>query len=83
MEEEEVTLVKPVVLPEPQADTPPPAPQAPKRRGGFVAPLMGGVIAAGLGFGLAQYVPQLWPQTQTVAPDPAIAAQAAEIVNTF
>jgi len=75
------TPVNPVVLPEPQADVPPPAPQAPARRGGFVAPLMGGVIAAGLGFGLAQYVPQIWPQTQTAAPDPAIAAQAAEIAS--
>lgn len=79
--DEAETLVKPVVLPEPQADLPPPPQQTPTRRGGFVAPLLGGVIAAGLGFGLAQYVPQLWPQTQTAAPDPAIAAQAAEIAS--
>lgn len=74
-------LSKPVVLSEPQDDLPPPAQPEPVRRGGFVAPLLGGVIAAGLGFGLAQYVPQLWPQTQTAAPDPAIAAQAAEIAG--
>lgn len=32
------------------------------RRGGFLAPLLGGVVAAGLGFGAAAYVlPRVWP----------------------
>lgn len=34
----------------------PPAPPAP-RRAGWAGPVLGGVIAAGLGFGLAQYLP--------------------------
>ena len=39
-----------------------PAPIAPPaRRGGIMAPLLGGVLAAGLGFGLAHYVPEGWP----------------------
>jgi hypothetical protein len=75
------TPVKPVILAEPEAAIPPAPPSPAKRRGGFAGPVLGGVIAAGLGFGLAQYVPQLWPQTQTATPDPAIAAQAAEISN--
>lgn len=46
--------------PEP-APTPAPAP-APKRRGGFLGPVIGGVIAAGIGYAGAQYIqPQGWP----------------------
>ena len=75
------TPVKPVVLAEPEAAVPPPAPAQTKRRGGFAGPVLGGLIAAGLGFGLAQYVPQLWPHSQSATPDPAIAAQAAEIAD--
>lgn len=37
-----------------------PAPATPRRRGPFL-PILGGVIAAGIGFGTAQYVPEGWP----------------------
>ncbi|MDE3123359.1 MAG: hypothetical protein KGK00_16415 [Paracoccaceae bacterium] len=54
--------------PVPENVEPPPAPQppeaqpAPKRGGGWIGPILGGVIAAGIGFGAAHYVvPQGWP----------------------
>ena len=34
---------------------------APARRHGWFGPILGGVIAVGAGFGLAQYVPGGWP----------------------
>lgn len=43
------------------ADPPRPAP-----RRSVLWPIFGGVIAAGLGFGLAQYVPQGWPLARPV-----------------
>lgn len=47
----------PKAEPAPRPAPPPPAPQ----RSGFVPLVLGGVIAAGLGFGLAQWTPQGWP----------------------
>jgi hypothetical protein len=39
----------------------PPRPEAARRRGGFLPTVLGGVIAAGLGFGAATYVlPRFW-----------------------
>lgn len=40
-----------------------PAPQpAPRRRGGLIVPLIGGALAAGIGYGAAQYIqPEGWP----------------------
>ncbi|TCO73397.1 COG4223 family protein [Rhodovulum euryhalinum] len=55
------TRAEPVQEP---AATPKPVPAAPapQRKGGFLAPLIGGVLAAGLGYGAAQYVkPEGWP----------------------
>ena len=57
-----------------QADTKP-------RRGGFVAPVLGGVLAAAAGFGAAQYVPQGWPLAQTAALEQQLLAQSAEITR--
>jgi hypothetical protein len=49
---------------------------APNRRsGGFVGGLLGGVIAAALGYGVAQYVPQGWPLQDTSALQNALVAQ--------
>lgn len=42
--------------PEPAAETPKPAPAEPAKSGGFVAPLIGGVIAAAIGFGAATFL---------------------------
>lgn len=50
-------------LPKVEPAAPPPA----KRRGGIVVPLIGGALAAAMGFGLAQVVPQGWP-LQDIAP---------------
>ncbi len=55
-----------------------PKPAEPARRPGWVAPLLGGVIAAGLGYGLAQYVPGGWPIQDTSALQAALTAQQAE-----
>lgn len=56
----------------------PPKPAEPVRRPGWVAPLLGGAIAAGLGYGLAQYVPGGWPIQDTSALQAALTAQQAE-----
>ncbi len=56
----------------------PARPSEPARRPGWVAPILGGVIAAGLGYGLAQYVPGGWPIQDTSALQAALTAQQAE-----
>ncbi|WP_132463439.1 mitofilin family membrane protein [Rhodovulum marinum] len=67
--------------PESQPDakpTPAPAPAAQKRGGGFLAPLIGGVLAAGVGYGAAQYVkPEGWPFPGAGLGDDARAALAS------
>ncbi len=35
----------------------------PQKSGGFLPSVFGGVIAAGIGFGAAQFMPQIWPDT--------------------
>lgn len=74
-------VAAPVVLTEPTRPEPsaPAAPAPVRRRGGFIGSLLGGVIAAGAGFGLAHYVPQGWPLGLSTVSDPQIAAQATEI----
>ncbi|NUB45307.1 hypothetical protein GEU84_012990 [Fertoebacter nigrum] len=62
-----------------QAESPVAA--APQKRGGFAALLAGGVIAAGLGFGLAQVVPNGWPIGSTAELEAALAAQATETAD--
>lgn len=57
-----------------------PAPAMPKRqRSGLVGPVIGGVIAAAAGFGVAQYVPGGWPIADTSALQQQLAAQEAKI----
>lgn len=67
---------RPSATPEP---TPPKSP--PAKRGGFVALLLGGAIAAGAGFGLAQYVPGGWPLADTSALQAALDAQSKDIAT--
>ena len=62
-------------------DLPPPAPKAvaPQRRSGTTGLLLGGVLAAGLGFGLAQWAPGGWPIADTSAIEAQLAAQEKEL----
>lgn len=55
-----------------------PAPLPAKPRSPFL-PVLGGVIAAVIGFGVAQVVPGGWPMGSTTALDATVAAQAREI----
>lgn len=72
----------PVVMAEPEPEPQAPEPQAPaKRRAGFVAPLIGGALAAGMGFGLAHYVPGGWPLQDTAALKATLAAQTDTIAK--
>lgn len=68
-----------VVTPEATAVPEPPKVMSEKRRGGLLAPVLGGVFAAAAGFGLAQYVPGGWPLADTSALQSTIDAQAAEL----
>lgn len=63
--------------PEPEA----PAAIPPQKSAGWVGVVLGGAIAAGLGFGLATLVPQGWPigAGDTAALEAAIADQTTEI----
>ena len=47
----------------------------PQRRGGFAGGVIGGLIAAAVGYGLAQFVPQGWPIQDTTALQQALDAQ--------
>lgn len=78
----EVTLKEPVretvivAPPEPAAK----AATAP-RRGGFAGGVLGGLVAAAAGFGLAQFVPDGWPLADTTALQARIVAQDQSIVE--
>ena len=77
----------PVVMDEPQAQTaaPPeparPAPAPSQRRGGMVGPVIGGILAAAAGFGLAQVVPNGWPLQDTAVLEQQLAAQSETIAT--
>lgn len=59
-----------------------PNPQRPaRRRVGFVAPLLGGALAAVAGYGVAQYVPNGWPLQDTAQLEQQIAAQTEAIAT--
>ena len=67
----------PEVPPMPQ---PKPQPVIQRRRGsGWLGAVMGGVLAAGAGYGVAQLVPGGWPIADTSALEAQLSAQAAEI----
>lgn len=76
----------PVALQEPVPDQPrdPPASansQTDTRRRGILGPVLGGVLAAGLGFGLAQVVPGGWPFAATDQLEPRLDAQAEALAK--
>lgn len=73
------TVPEPVALTE--AVVPAPQPQPARRRGGAMALLLGGVLAAGAGYGVAQYVPQGWPIADTSVLEARLAAQETEIAS--
>lgn len=81
-DEETLTADAPMAVAEPAA---PPAPEsaapvtAPPRRSGALGAVLGGVLAAGAGFGLAQYVPGGWPIADTSALEARLTAQDQEI----
>lgn len=73
-----VALAEPETTPTAAAPaSPQPVAQAPRR--GFIAPFLGGVLAAGAGFGLAQYVPNGWPLPDTAALEASLKTQADDI----
>ena len=78
----EVTLKEPVREP---VDVAPPEPAAraiaAPRRGGLVGGVLGGVVAAAAGFGLAQFVPDGWPLADTTALQARVVAQDQSIAE--
>lgn len=52
---------EPEAKPESPAPAPAPAPVVVKRGPGFLPLVLGGVVAAGIGYGAAQYLPGYWP----------------------
>jgi len=67
--------------PSPQDDTPKPEAKPAQRSGGLVTLLLGGAIAAGLGFGAAQLVPQGWPLASTAELERKLAEQANDLAQ--
>lgn len=65
--------------PAPDLTTPAEPYAAPKRRSVFVPLVLGGLIAAALGFGLAKAIPGGWPVQDTSALEGEVARQAQEI----
>lgn len=76
MTEPEVVEIKE----EPKVEVPPPAAAKPAPRRSPLWPVLGGVVAAGLGFGLAQVVPQGWP-LQAPATDPGLTEAMAQVAT--
>ena len=78
--EDEPTAVAPEEPTRPDEAAPVEPPVAPvNRRGGFLGPVVGGVLAAAAGFGLAQYVPDGWPLQDTSALDQQLGTQSEMI----
>jgi hypothetical protein len=63
----------------PVAPPPPPAPAGRSGAGAFLGMVLGGVLAAGAGFGLARFMPDLLPMGGDDALSATVAAQADEI----
>ena len=75
---EMIEPTRPEPKPEPVPAPTPAATSTPARKGGWFGPILGGVIAAGTGYGLAQYVPNGWPLQDTSALQAALTAQQQE-----
>jgi hypothetical protein len=66
----------PGVSPPPPPSPPPPSPPAPRGGGAFLGTVLGGILAAAAGFGLARAVPGGWPLQDSSALEAQIKAQA-------
>lgn len=80
----EVVEPEPEPKPEPRYEPrpdpiPAPAAPAPRRSGSFLGFVVGGVLAAAAGFGLARVLPDGWPMPNAKALEDALAAQTAEV----
>lgn len=75
----EMETTPPVELAEPRRDPAPLTQTAPRKSNRFAPLLAGGVLAAGLGFALAQVVPGGWPLAATRAVEAQLAEQQAQI----
>lgn len=76
-ESEESTEIPVARSPETVSDTAETAPA--RRRGGFLGTVLGGIIAAAIGFGAAQYMgPDNWPFASGGKPDETAATLAAQ-----
>jgi hypothetical protein len=67
--------------PSPQDDTPKAEAKPAQRSGVLLALLLGGAIAAGLGFGAAQVVPQGWPLASTAELERKLTEQANDLAQ--
>lgn len=73
------TAAPPLPEPEPERRPDPVPAPPPPRRSGFAGLMAGGVLAAALGFGLAQVVPQGWPRADSDGSAERLAAQEASL----
>lgn len=85
-EPEVIGPTEPTTTPEPAPKFDPPRdtpqPQVVKSSPGFVPLVLGGVVAAGIGFGLARYVvPDGWPLPNTSPLQSQVTQQAADIAD--
>lgn len=74
----EPTAPPPDITAEEAALSPPPAPER-RSSGGFLGMVLGGIVAAGLGYGAATYMPGLLPGSTTSALTDTLGAQGAEL----
>ena len=63
---------------DPQPATPVPMPAAAPRRPALIGPVIGGVLAAAIGFAVAQFVPGGWPIADTAALEAKLTTQAEQ-----
>ena len=71
--------VEPIAEPVLVRETEPPKPEVGQKRSGGGMALLGGIVAAVIGFGVAQLVPNGWPLGNLAAVEAQVAAQTAEI----
>lgn len=78
IELEEPQAIEPI---EPHLEDPivSPRPMPPQKKSGWLGLALGGVIAAGAGYGVAQYVPKGWPIQDTSQLQAALDAQKQQI----
>lgn len=75
---EMIEPTRPEPKPEPEPEPPRAVTTKQPRKGGWFGPILGGALAAGAGYGLAQYVPNGWPLQDTSALQAALTTQQQE-----